>query len=104
MKRVYISGPMTGIIEYNYPAFDQAAIVLSEKGYEPVNPAAISRVLEREYAEMNLTPNRFDYLKRDISELVKCDGIFMLTGWTSSAGANLERLIALSCGIEEITI
>lgn len=104
MKRVYISGPMTGIPEYNYTAFDQAAIVLSEKGYEPVNPAAISRILECEYAELNLTPNRFDYLKRDISELVKCDCIFMLPGWTSSEGANLERLIALSCGIEEITI
>lgn len=104
MKRIYISGPMTGIPEYNYPAFDRAAIVLSEHGYEPVNPAEISRVLECEFAEMNLTPNRFDYLRRDIAELVKCNGIFMLPGWQDSEGAKLEHTVALACGIEEVTI
>lgn len=104
MKRIYISGPMTGIPEYNYPAFDRAAIVISEHGYAPVNPAEISRVLECEFAEMNLTPNRFDYLRRDIAELVKCNGIFMLPGWQDSEGATLEHMVALACGIEEVTI
>lgn len=102
--KVYISGPMTGIPEYNYPAFDKAETVLSEHGYDPVNPAAISRILEREYETRGETPDRFDYLRADIAELIKCDGIYMLPGWQDSKGARIEHMVALACGIDEVEL
>lgn len=37
--KVYISGPMTGLPEFNYPAFFAAAEALEARGYETINPA-----------------------------------------------------------------
>ncbi|HEY7417690.1 MAG TPA: DUF4406 domain-containing protein, partial [Ktedonobacteraceae bacterium] len=37
--RVYISGPMTGLPQANYPLFHEAERVVREMGHEPLNPA-----------------------------------------------------------------
>lgn len=91
MKRLYISGPMTGIPEYNYPAFMKAAMWLREKGFEVVNPAELS------------TPSDdkqwVDYMREDIKHLVDCTAIYMLKGWEASKGAKLELLIAEGLGM-----
>ena len=42
MKRIYISGPMTGLPEFNFPAFHAAAAKLRERGHAAVNPAEIN--------------------------------------------------------------
>jgi len=38
-KRIYISGPMTGLPEHNFPAFHAAAERLRKAGWEVNNPA-----------------------------------------------------------------
>lgn len=38
MKRVFVSGPITGPPDLNRPAFDRACALLHRKGYSPINP------------------------------------------------------------------
>lgn len=38
-NRVYVAGPMTGIPDFNYPAFNAVADQLRAQGYEVENPA-----------------------------------------------------------------
>ncbi|MBT9158943.1 MAG: hypothetical protein DDT26_00192 [Dehalococcoidia bacterium] len=40
--RIYISGPMTGLHDLNFPAFRDAAAKLRAIGYEVVNPAELN--------------------------------------------------------------
>ena len=39
---IYIAGPMTGIVDYNFQAFHAAAKDLRAKGYTVFNPAEIN--------------------------------------------------------------
>ncbi len=83
--KVYISGAMTGMPEYNYPAFFAAEEMLKEQGYDVVNPA---RSGVREGWCWG------DYVREDLKWLVECDKIAMIPGWENSKGARLERHIA----------
>lgn len=93
MKRVYISGAMTGIPEFNAPAFQKAYFDLQEADYFPVLP--VPYVDGKSYQE---------YLRDDIKLLMDCDGIYMLSGWQESNGSRLEHMVALACGIDEVTL
>lgn len=78
MKRIYISGPMSGMPEHNFPAFNAEAARLRALGYDVVNPA-----------ELNPEPEKtwHDCLRTDLMELLTCDAIALLAGWQKSAGA-----------------
>ena len=85
-KRIYIAGPMTGLPEYNFPAFHAAAERLRQAGWEPVNPA--------ENFDGRTDLPREDYLRADVKLLIECDAVAMLSGWEDSRGAKLEYLLA----------
>ena len=89
-KRVYLSGPMTGLPEYNFPAFNAAAEVLRGNGLDVVNPAEING-FDTPYIEC---------LRKDIEALCRCDAIALLPGWEKSNGAHLELHIAHRLGME----
>lgn len=91
MKLIYISGPMTGLPEFNFPAFHAEASRLRNLGYEVVNPA-----------ELNTDPSAdwHECMRRDLAALMDCDAIALLDGWQKSAGAHLEMHIAHRIGIE----
>jgi hypothetical protein len=91
-KRVYVSGPMTGFPDLNYPAFHAKATRIRKMGYLVTNPA--------EHFNGRKDLDRETYLKNDIRELVRCDYITFLEGWESSKGAVLEYLVSLECGIK----
>lgn len=95
MKRVYISGPMTGIEELNFPAFNRAAVQLRELGFLVINPV-----------ELNPDPSADWHmcLRDDITALMTCDTIAMLPGWEGSNGAHLEVHIAHRVGIRVISL
>lgn len=93
--RIYISGPMTGLPDSNFPAFHAAAEQLRAKGLEVVNPAEIN-------AE---TGGRWqDYLKEDIKALCDCDALALLPGWMNSNGAHLELHLAHRLGLKIGTV
>ena len=83
--KVYVSGPMTGYVNNNVPAFNKAARQLRALGYEVVNPA------ELDAGEPCSTWE--ECLRRDIKWLVTCDAIANLNGWKRSRGATLENHI-----------
>jgi len=92
MKRVYVSGPMTGMPEHNFPAFHAASAALRDLGMEVVNPA-----------EINSEPGARPWeqcLRNDIKQLCDCDAIVLSPGWERSKGAHLELHIAHRVGIE----
>lgn len=89
--RVYLSGPMSGLSESNFPAFHQWAAHLREQGHEVVNPA------ELQY------PGTWELcLRNDLRELCTCDAIALMPGWESSRGANLELHVAHRLGLRVI--
>ncbi|WP_319942079.1 DUF4406 domain-containing protein [Pseudomonas quasicaspiana] len=47
MRRIYISGPMTGLPDFNFPAFAAEANRLRGLGFDVVNPAEINQTAER---------------------------------------------------------
>lgn len=91
MRRVYISGPMKGYVDSNYPAFEKAAARLRKAGYTVVSPHEL--IPEK--------PGDYDsHMRADIKGLMDCDEIAMLPGWERSSGAHLEMHIAARVGIK----
>lgn len=86
VRLTYISGPMTGLPDYNRPAFNRAADFLRKQGHVVWNPA-------EEFDREIILPRKI-YMRRDIEALLKCESIVMLKGWENSAGARLELEIA----------
>lgn len=91
MKRIYISGPMTGLMDSNFPAFNAEAERLRGLGHEVVNPA-----------ELNPDPATGWHacMRADIKALLDCDTLALLDGWQRSAGAHLEMHVAHRVGID----
>ncbi len=83
---LYLSGPMTGLPDFNRPAFNKAAEYLRKQGHTVWNPA-------EEFDPEFIYPRKV-YMRRDIEALLKCESIVMLDGWEKSAGARLELEIA----------
>ena len=88
--RVYMAGPMTGLPELNFPAFNQEAERLRAEGLQVLNPADHGIVDGADWA---------DYLRHDIAGLASCERIHLLRGWTKSKGACLEMTIAKALGM-----
>lgn len=88
---LYISGPMTGIDDFNYPSFHACAEALRAEGWSVINPAT-------HFGGRTGLP-RHKYLACDVLALVRrCKGIVFLDGWQKSEGALLEAQIAFDLG------
>ncbi|PKQ59754.1 hypothetical protein B5566_02620 [Mycobacterium sp. MHSD3] len=88
---IYISGPMSGLPEHNYPAFNAKARELRAQGHEVINPAELPEPAEEQPWDW--------YLRRDLAELVKCTHVVLLPGWSKSRGAQLEYGVAVQLGM-----
>lgn len=87
-RAFYVSGPMIGHPQHNYPAFYAAAALLRERGHAVVNPAEIN----------DPSNSRIECLRNDVRAMVDCDSIYLLKGWHDSLGACLELHIAIELG------
>ena len=95
-NKIYIAGPMTGLPNYNFDAFDRAAEMLRTRGLEPVNPADNGRkfLAENGGREPNWEEYR-DLLNQGRDMLRQCSKIYLLKGWENSKGAIEELSYAL---------
>lgn len=85
LNGIYISGPMTGLPDNNFLAFNAAAEFLRRTRRPIENPAEKGQKRGWKWV---------DYLRYDIRKLMDCSTIAMLPGWTKSRGACLEYLVA----------
>lgn len=96
LRKVYISGPMTGLPKLNTPAFNDAEKKLKKSGYAPFNPAHLMSIFDPKV----WTPK--EMLVIDIALMSHCDSIYMLPGWENSKGAQTEYQYAKSVGMSEL--
>ena len=89
-ERVYVAGPMSGLPEFNYPAFNAAAARLRAQGAHVENPAENPDPACRTWRGS---------MRMAIAQLVTCSRIHMLPGWEKSRGAMEEKRIAELLGI-----
>lgn len=83
---VYLAGPMTGIENFNYPAFEAAAKRWRASGYTVFAP--------NENFDGSLTETYSDYIRAALEMLVQCNAVAFLPNWEKSRGARLEAHIA----------
>lgn len=88
MSALYVAGPMSGLPDFNYPAFFKAQRELEDVGYIVLNPA---RAEGRQGCKTWL-----DFMRASLLDIAECDGIAALDGWGSSRGAALECHIVRS--------
>lgn len=91
MKKVYISGQITGTDDY-MERFAKAEKELTEKGYSAINPAKVN-------AQLPEDTTYEEYMKMCFCMLDMCDSIYMMQGWKKSYGANREYGYALAKGM-----
>ena len=93
MKRIYIAGPMSGLPDFNYPAFHAKAIELRAQGFEVENPAENPDPHCRSW---------LGYMRMAVAQLAKCDAVYLLPGWEESRGARIEHQLAVDLGLKII--
>ena len=95
-QTIYVAGPMTGIPEFNYPAFNRAATALGALGFKVLNPVTAE-------AE-NPTPGEPQtwewYMRRALRMVTHADGVALLPGWKTSRGARLEVDVAIALNLD----
>jgi hypothetical protein len=96
-KVIYIAGPMSGIEEYNFPAFDMAEADLLAKGWIVINPAQMDRDIG---FDPLIDVADVDFLHaamvRDTNAIIhQADALAMLPGWENSKGARGEMGLAV---------
>lgn len=90
----YIAGPMTGVKDWNYPAFMDAERWLRERfsGDEIINPATSF--------DGNTMLPRDIYMRTALRNVAKCNRLYLLRHWYTSNGASTEVVAAYAVGAE----
>lgn len=109
-KKMYLSGPMSNIPQFNIPAIMKAAEALRARGYDIQLPADLDKPKSIEIAMQSpdgaLTEGKTaegrtwgEYLADDVILVAdKVDGLIFIDGWERSRGARLEAYVGLLCG------
>jgi len=91
MRKVYISGPMTGINNCNHHAFMSASYYWQDAGFIVLNPATLPEGLEQS-----------EYMDICMAMVRAADAIYLLEGYENSKGALAEIAYAEKLGMEII--
>jgi hypothetical protein len=108
---IYLAGPMRGIPNFNFPAFDYAAHKLRNNGFHVFSPAERDRDVHGDKLEDNPTGcedtaaetvgfSLREALAADTEWIsLHADAIALLPGWENSSGANAELALAKALGL-----
>lgn len=104
--RLYLAGPMSGYLEFNFPAFFAAQKMFEDKGWEVFNPAnKDSEIAVREDGSFEagdakkLIASGWDFREAyhwDCHKVIYSNAIYMLRGWEASPGARGEHAVAVA--------
>lgn len=83
--RIYLAGPMTGLPDFNYPAFNREAARLRDLGYDVENPAENPENHDKRWET---------YMRLAIPQMLTCDMVAVLPGAALSRGAVVEISLA----------
>ena len=98
-KKIFISGPMTGLPDFNFPRFNLVAKQLEDAGIDCVNPVDVCKKYKKETVLSN--PAKFQEMINEQQRLEReCDAILLLDGWSKSKGVRLELKTALELGMK----
>lgn len=104
----YVAGPMRGIDNFNFPAFDAARDLGNRLGFSIISPADMDRKSDvhedTNIAEIDVRT----FVERDVNALLSLiperrDGIALLPGWEGSTGALAELFIARWLGLRIVS-
>ena len=87
---IFISGPMSGLPDFNRPAFMSEAARLRALGYFVFNPGENTAPPSGEWA---------DWMRLSIRQLTVAQALVALPGWIDSQGARLEQVVAQELGL-----
>lgn len=93
---IYLSGPMTGKVGYNYEAFNRYAFILKMHGYTVFNPAD-------NYGSSTHLPLE-TYMRVDLAAISGCTVVALLPGWEESKGVAEELDYATKLGIPHLEV
>lgn len=83
----YIAGPMTNLPDDNWATFIYAEKYIGGKIFNPAKPHGF--IIKKQKSEFKWE----DYMIEDMYNLLKCNRIVVLPGYSKSTGANVEVLI-----------
>lgn len=86
-QTVYLSGPMTGLPDYNREAFNLRAEAFRAARYTVKNPADIS-------VTHGTAKSYGFYFKRALRMMLECDVVYIFGDITNSRGAEMEIQVA----------
>jgi hypothetical protein len=94
-EAIYIAGPMRGVPEHNFPAFNEAARRFRRCAWKVHNPVEIGEALGNGNPDI---PGG-EYLRADVKAICDCTAIALLPGWERSVGARAEVALAITIGL-----
>lgn len=100
VRTVYISGPMRGRPDFNYPQFHEVAGELRHfglPGFLPEDPP-LAVLNPAENFDGDRDRPIHEYLALDIRQVLDADAVVLLPGWRQSEGARLEVAVAQATG------
>ena len=93
--KIYIAGPMTGLPEFNYPAFHAKAAELRAIGHNVKSPA------EHDF-DVKDFPLREAFADYTNYICTQAEAVHMLEGWHKSHGARIEHDLAVYLGLKVV--
>jgi len=86
----YLSGPMTGLPDMNWPTFIYAEKYIGGSIFNPAKPHGF--LIKKPKGAFTWS----DFMTEDIYGLLKCKDVIVLPGWSRSSGAKVEVKIGES--------
>lgn len=96
-RTIYLSGPMKGYPQSNYPLFHSVSGALRAAGHQVHNPAEFPHD-----AAAGAFPLRQAFAAYCKFICEEADTIVLLPGWEKSLGVSAELALAKNCGLEII--
>ena len=93
-KAYYLSGPMSGYVNYNFKQFEKNCLVLRAAGILLRSPHENPMPADSD----NMSSVKLWETMMDLAfkQMKTCDGIILMKGWPASKGAKLELMRALN--------